>query len=75
MQNTSGSLAEKMVSDTLGDMLNDLDVPLILESLKYTKLAFESAEHPSYKMKRQQIERAEKAIEQMRAISEALAKS
>ncbi len=61
------------MSDTIQDALGGLDMPLILESLQYTKLAYESAEHPSYDVKRQQIERVEKAIEQMRAIREALA--
>ena len=32
------------MNDPASDSLAELDIPLILESLKYTKLAFESTE-------------------------------
>ena len=56
------------MSEASLDQLADLDIPLILESLGNMKLAFESTEYPTYELKREQIDRVEKAIAQVRAI-------
>ena len=56
------------MNDPASDSLAELDIPLILESLKYAKLAYESTEYPTYELKRQQIDRVEKAIAQVRAL-------
>ena len=46
----------------------ELDFSLILESLAYTKLNYESTQYPTYELKREQIQRVENAIAQVREL-------
>ena len=44
------------------------DIELLLESLNYAKLRFESTEYPSYELKRERINRAEAVMAKLRAL-------
>ena len=48
------------------------DIGLLLESLNYSKLAFESTKYPTYEMKQDQLQRVEDLAGKLRAIRDSL---
>jgi len=60
--------------DNMDEKLTGNDLALILESLMYTRLKFESTEYPTYKMKQEKIERVNTVMSKVKALGNELQK-
>lgn len=59
----------------MSEQLTSGDIEFILESLKYTKLKFESTSYPTHELQQKQLKRVEGVMAKLRALQDEMSAS